>query len=212
MALQSIVNQNDAQSYAGKQFPSKSDFDFDDRSLAAIRKVPGDDMRRKGAIPTQYIFDRAVCRRTMSAGGSRAPSHGKSGGDTRIFTSAYTAAEELVSSISGQYPNELDTIALANDIAYYAEGVDVYYSYTWKWGDGRGDLIERIYSAAEIEARAVNDAERSVPYSPPISMSYVVRSCEGILGRLKSHLDENEPFTIFGLSCTAPRCGKGSVL
>jgi hypothetical protein len=169
-------------------------------------------MRRKGAVPAQCIFDRAVCRRKKSAGGPWALSHGESGGDDRIFSSAYTAAEELAPSISGQHPNELDTIALANDIAYHAEGVGVCYGYTWKWGDGRGDISERIYSAADTEARAaVNDAERSVPYSPPISMSHVIRSCEGIFGRLKSHLDENEPFTIFGLRCAAPGCGGGSI-
>ncbi len=200
------------QTYAGKQFPSKFDFGFNDRSLAAIRKVPGDDMRRKGAMPVQCIFDRAVCQRKKSAGGPWALSHGESGGDNRIFSSAYTAAEELAPSISGQHPNELDTIALANDIAYNAEGVDVFYSYTWKWGDGRGDIFDHIYSAADTEARAaVNNVERSVPYSPPISMSHVIRSCEGIFGRLKSHLDENEPFTIFGLRCAAPGCGRGSV-
>lgn len=199
-----ILNCNpNKQTYAGKQFPSKPDFDFDAKSLAAIMNVPGNEMRRKGAKPTQYIFDRAISRRKKSE--SRA--------DAKIFSSALEAAEELALNIpSAQCPSELDVISLASDIAYYADGVDMFYGHTWEWNDGRGDLIERIYSAAETEAHVVNGAESSVHYSLPRKMSHAIQSCEGIFGRLKSHLDENEPFTIFGLRCSAPGCGRGSVL
>jgi hypothetical protein len=199
-----ILNCNpNKQTYAGKQFPSKPDFDFDAKSLAAIINVPGNEMRRKGAKPTQYIFDRAISRRKKSE--SRA--------DAKIFSSALEAAEELALNIpSAQCPSELDVISLASDIAYYADGVDMFYGHTWEWNDGRGDLIERIYSAAETEAHVVNGAESSVHYSLPRKMSHAIQSCEGIFGRLKSHLDENEPFTIFGLRCSAPGCGRGSVL
>lgn len=63
---------------------------------------------------------------------------------------------------------------MANNITYYADGLDVYQGFIWKWEDGQGDLIERVYSAAEtedqlmvIEDPAKDTTDRSEPYSPP---------------------------------------------
>ena len=106
------------------------------------------------------------------------PSSDEPGSDVRrikTFSSALIAAEELAwTSVTAEHQNEtsLDTIAMANNIAYYADGLDVYYGYMWKWEDGGGDLIERIYSAAETEdetlsQKANDETERSEPYSPP---------------------------------------------
>ncbi len=97
------------------------------------------------------------------------------GPDAETYPSAFIAAEELASEQpSGVY----DTIAMANNISFYADGfvssLDVYYGFIWKWENGQ-DLIEQIYSAAaETEEQrspleeVVDDlAERSGPCSPP---------------------------------------------
>ena len=99
-----------------------------------------------------------------------------------------SAAED----IAAQQPAEpIDTIALANNIAYYADGRDVYYGFFWKWADGQGDSIERACSAAEtgngksLEEEtfpegggmtADESTERSEPCSPPRTVSAVART------------------------------------
>ncbi len=220
--------------YAGKQYPSRSDFDFDDRSLAALwNVVVGDDIcSRKGAKPTRDIFDRAITRSKKGVVG------GGSGGDVDVYSSALAAAEDLALRSIGKATQEgpssevTDVFALAGDIAYYAEGVDVFRGHIWRWHDGGGDAIERIYSAAETEAAAAatqqqrqqkqrrvivvaNDSEEcTIPRAS--KMSNLIRTCrEGMIGRVlrPRGLDDEdcEPFTIFGLRCATPLCGGGAV-
>ena len=144
--------------YAGKKYPSRSDFDFDDGSLAIIWNVASRDIHihgRKGARPTRDIFDRAVARSRKGVVGDI---------DVDVFSSAMAAAEDLASksigqaaALKGPTTSEvvIDIYALAGDVAYYAEGVDVFRGFRWQWHDGGGDTIERIlYSAAETEAAA----------------------------------------------------------
>lgn len=124
-----------------------------------------DERHAKGAIPKQYIFDRPVAR--------------YSGGSKKVFTTALMAAEALILEMTVQHPGEpLDAFDVANNIGYYSDGLDMYLGCSWKWSDGEGDLIERIYSAdptvdpmmvagAAAAALANDAAERSEPYSPP---------------------------------------------
>jgi hypothetical protein len=221
-----------AKTYAGKERPSRSDFDFDDGSLAAIWNVVSrDDIYSwKGAKPTREIFDRAISRSKKGVVGKG------SGGecDVDVFSSALAAAEDLASRSIGQAAQKsptnevIDIFALAGDVAYYAEGVDVFRGHIWRWHDGGGDSIERIYSAAETEAATqqqqqqqqqrvvvvvANDSEvRTIPRAS--KMSHLIRTCrEGMIGRVlrpRGHDDEDyEPFTIFGLRCATPLCGGG---
>mmetsp|Transcript_15672 Transcript_15672/g.35149 ORF Transcript_15672/g.35149 Transcript_15672/m.35149 type:complete len:108 (+) Transcript_15672:1775-2098(+) len=44
-----------------------------------------------------------------------------------------------------------DVFDMANNIAYYAEGSDVYAGYIWKWADGNGDTIDRVYTGEESD-------------------------------------------------------------
>lgn len=88
-----------------------------------------------------------------------------------VCTIALAAVEDLVLN---HLHTELDSIDMANNITYYADGLDVYQGFIWKWEDGQGDLIERVYSAAEtedqlmvIEDPAKDTTDRSEPYSPP---------------------------------------------
>jgi len=106
------------------------------------------DIERKGEKPEEHIFTRSIVRKE------------KEGGESKVYSNVLAAAEELALSITSKQQDDenspisqepLDIIAVANNITYYADGLDVYYGYTFKWGDGRGDLIERIYSAAETE-------------------------------------------------------------
>ncbi|KAL7541515.1 hypothetical protein ACHAXR_012564 [Thalassiosira sp. AJA248-18] len=218
--------------YPGKSFPSKTDFDMDDKLLAALKSVSGGAVQtNEGVKPKEYIFDRAIARHMKEGPGSNVFSSGEeaAGTGSKVFySSALIAAEELAAQQQPSAAAEpINTIDVANNIAYYADGLDVYYGFVWKWEDGNGDLIERIYSAAETEDQlqleenekeeAANDLKRrSGPYSPPR---------KGFLGRLKIptvtvddlgrlHFatvaaDDNEPFSIFGLRCGAPVCGKG---
>lgn len=182
-------------------------------------------------MPTRDLFDRAISRSKKVVVGmtTRVSLHGgggeEGGGeDDTLYSSALAAAEDLVLRIgSGRrtYDDELDIYALAGDVAYYADGADVFLGHTWRWDDGRGDLIERMYSAAETEARVVvsNDAgcgplpvSSSFPPSPEGMLSRLIRKCrEGmidVLGSATRH-DEDGPFTIFGLRCAVPSCGGG---
>lgn len=160
--------------YAGKKFPSRSDFDFDSKLLSAIDKISDDDhIRPKGAIPTQYIFDRAITRHHMS------------GSAYKLFPSALLAAEELLAGNPSKHksnnPIAMDSIALANTITYYADEGEIFYDYIWKWEDDRGSLPVEVFSTAERlgaspppgEVVANDTMERSEPYSPPTK----VRSC-----------------------------------
>mmetsp|Transcript_41622 Transcript_41622/g.88689 ORF Transcript_41622/g.88689 Transcript_41622/m.88689 type:complete len:1018 (+) Transcript_41622:150-3203(+) len=189
--------------YPGKNLPSKSDFDMDEKLLAAIKVVSGEEMRIEGAKPKEYIFDRAISRNEKDGPGSKTFSSGE-GAPSKTFASPLIAAEELVVE---QPTLPIDTIAVANNIAYYADGLDIYYGYIWKWEDGRGDSIERVYSAAATEDQMLTPEEmtdstgRSEPYSPPR---------KGFLGRIKLPApakDDNEPFSIFGFRCGAHMCG-----
>jgi hypothetical protein len=74
-------------------------------------------MRAKGAIPTQYIFDRAVSRYETSGGGGY-----------KLFPNALMAAEDLAIDASKRKPKTpIDSIALANTIIYYADEGDMFY-------------------------------------------------------------------------------------
>jgi len=187
--------------YPGKTFPSKSDFDMDDKLLAAIKIVSGEELQTQGAKPKEYIFGRAVSQNEKEGIGSKVFSSVGGATGSKSFSSALIAAEDLAAQ---QPAGPIDDIAIANNIAYYADGLDIYYGFVWKWEDGQGDLIERIYSAAETENEDLNEStERSEPYSPPRM---------GLLGRLKiptPRADDNEPFSIFGFRCGAQMCGRG---
>ena len=135
--------------------------------LSMIKTQDGEE---KGAKPQEHIFNRSIAR------------HEKDGGNSKVYSNVLAAAEDLAISIAlstqEQYPQEpLDTVAVANNITYYADGEDLYYNYSWTWGDGHGDTIERIYSAAETEDQMLlqpepqevaNDTkDQSEPYTPP---------------------------------------------
>lgn len=198
--------------YPEKPFPCQSDFDLNDQLVSAIQSVSVKEWHnKKGDKPKEYIFDRSIARHEKKDGpGSKVFSFGQEAmtPSMKSFPSALEAAEEFaLQQPMGGDPT--DDIAMANNIAYYADGLDVYCGFVWKWEDGNGDTIERIYSAEEtvdqmIAEEVVNDStERSEPYSPPR---------KGLLGRLKLPtvpMDDNEPFSIFGLRCGAPMCGKG---
>ena len=122
-------------------------------------------MRAKGAIPTQYIFDRAVSRYEKTGSGNY-----------KLFPNALMAAEDLAINASKQKrKTPIDSIALANTITYYADEGDIFYGYIWKWEDGRSNLPVDIFSSAEkndirtsLPVVVANDTmERSEPYSPP---------------------------------------------
>lgn len=132
-----------------------------------IKTQDGDE---KGTKPQEHIFNRSIAR------------HEKDGCNSKVYSNVLAAAEDLAISIAlstqEQYPQEpLDTVAVANNITYYADGEDLYYNYSWTWGDGHGDTIERIYSAAETENQMLlqpeqgeaNDAkdQSDQPYTPP---------------------------------------------
>ena len=172
----------------GEPFPNESDFDFDDKLLAALKTIKGEEWRKKGNKPKKNIFDRPIARQHANAD-AKAFSSGVAGPhpallswlpcegpDAETYPSALIAAEEL----AAEQPEGTvhDTIAMANDIAFYADGfvssLDVYYGFIWKWETGE-DLFEQIYTAAaETEEQrsppeevADDVAERSRPYSPP---------------------------------------------
>ena len=159
---------------------------MDEKMLVAIRGIPEEELCVNGAKPREYIFNRAVARNEKEGGvGSKIFSSVEGrpvGGGPNIFSSTYLAAEELVwANVTAQNQNGYaqDTIAVANNIAYYADGLDVYYGYTWKWEDGWGDTIERIYSAAAtVDEMLVpedddenDETQHSEPYSPPRKVS-----------------------------------------
>lgn len=134
------------QAYSGKIYPAKSDYELDSKVFSVINMLH--DIERKGEKPEEHIFTRSIVRKE------------KDGGNSKVYSNVLAAAEELALSITSKQQDDksspisqepLDIIAVANNITYYADGLDVYYGYTFKWGDGRGDLIERIYSAAETE-------------------------------------------------------------
>ena len=155
---------------AGKTFPSKSDFDLDEKVLKVLSMIKTQqDGEENGAKPQEHIFNRSIAR------------HEKDGGNSKVYSNVLAAAEDLAISIAlstqEQYPQQpLDTVAVANNITYYADGEDLYYNYSWTWGDGHGDTIERIYSAAETEDQMLQPEPRGVandtkdqsePYTPP---------------------------------------------
>ena len=181
---------------------------MDDKLLAAIEIVSGEELQTQGAKPKEYIFGRAVSQNEKEGIGSKVFSSVGGATGSKSFSSrkwmhrsigfqfyfavlaqfglicifcllpphylstALIAAEDLAAQ---QPAGPIDAIAIANNIAYYADGLDIYYGFVWKWEDGQGDLIERIYSAAETENEmlAPEDAERSEPYSPPRMVSVV---------------------------------------
>jgi len=192
--------------YPVKNLPSKPEFDMDDNLLSAIKIVSGGEMRTEGATPKEYIFERPISRSQKEGMGSKVFYNGEGTSGSNVFSSPLDAAEKIAAEQPG---GAIDTVAIANNIAYYADELDVYYGYVWKWEDGKGDLIERIYTAAATEDQLLapeerdDPTERSEPYSPPR---------KGLLGRIKlptAGVDDNEPFSIFGFKCGAP-CGNRS--
>mmetsp|Transcript_2329 Transcript_2329/g.5088 ORF Transcript_2329/g.5088 Transcript_2329/m.5088 type:complete len:1009 (-) Transcript_2329:214-3240(-) len=189
--------------YPGKNLPSESDFDMDGNLISAIKFVSVEDMRTVCASPKEYIFERPISRSQKEGMGSKVFCSDEGTSGSNQFSSPLDAAENIAAEQPGV---AIDTVAIANNIAYYADGLDVYYGYVWKWEDGKGDLIERIYTAAATEDQMLapgerdDPTERSEPYSPPR---------KGLLGRIKlptAGVDDNEPFSIFGFKCGAP-CG-----
>jgi len=190
--------------YPGNACPTNFPFDMDEKLGAAIESVSGDSLQPEGARPKEYIFGRAISRKEKEVGvGSKVFSNAKGVAGVTTFPNALSAAEDLVAQ---QPTGPVDTVAIANHIAYYADGLDVYHGFFWKWGDGNGDSIERIYSAAETEndmlskesVTVTETTERSEPYSPPRT---------GLLARLKipsTLIDDSEPISIFGFVCGSP--------
>ncbi|KAL9180826.1 hypothetical protein ACHAXT_011279 [Thalassiosira profunda] len=180
----------------GNSFPTKADMDLDKKLLAALKKVPLDEPPKRGALPKEYVFDRAVAGREKNGSAAKlfaTPS-------TRVFSSALIAAEALAAE---QPAGPVDIVATANNVGYYADGLDVYHGFVWRWADGQGDFIERIYSAAETEDQMPvpeGGAGRSEPR-------------KGLLERLRIPIrgNDDEPFSILGLKCGVAACGRGSL-
>lgn len=181
--------------YKKKTSPSKTDFDLDEKLLAILKTIANEE-EMKGEMPKEYIFNRAVTRNAKEGTGVAGAvfSSGKFYLSLRkisqvsiLFGSyvpgyvfyhvccciALVASEKLIMNDQSSSTTEpIDAVSIANNIGYYADGLDVYQGFTWRWEDGKGDLIERVYSAAEtedqlmVEAKEGDSMERSEPYSP----------------------------------------------
>ena len=118
---------------------------------------------------------------------------------------AYAAAEETMWSQTGHF----DVFDMANNIAYYAEGSDVYAGYIWKWADGNGDTIDRVYSGEE--SYDLEDVKRLASSSAvPSRIQAMLDKVKAMRADLVKEKDgkEDEPTSIFGFVCGANMCGQ----
>ena len=60
-----------------------------------------------------------------------------------------------------------DVFDMANNIAQVFKGPDVYAGYIWKWADGNGDTIDRVYSGEESEDQETPRGSRAARPSRP---------------------------------------------
>ena len=102
-----------------------------------------------------------------------------------------------------------DVFDMANNIAYYAEGSDVYAGYIWKWADGNGDTIDRSYSREESDDLEEVKRLASSSAVPSRIQAMLDKVKEMSALRVKEKGDgEDEPTSIFGFVCGANMCGQ----
>ncbi|KAL3782778.1 hypothetical protein HJC23_003099 [Cyclotella cryptica] len=179
-----------------KQYPCMCDFDIDEERLAAT-KTTSVEQRMEGVPPAANTLLRAIIRYQTNASSICV--------DPTKFPNALAAVKELsFGSKTVKHSGTIDEIAIANNIAKCADGlIAKAYGYAWRWEDEEAVLKAHPLIDENIQSSLnyVSEKERSVPYSP---------RRKGIFGRLRfsGEDEEDEPFSVLGLRCGVPMCGR----
>lgn len=167
---------------------SVSDLELDDTLLQAALSIdnPGNSV---GVEPLDDIFGRPVTRKRLSNSnvGGKMPTPWDSNSAETSFNSALEAVQEL--SFGSKYCDNtgvfIDEIAIANNIARYANGDGVEsYGFEWTWEDGGNGVNEN-----DVRKR-LNDFR-----------SGRIDSFKGLLKNVRDRDRKLEPITIFGINC-----------
>jgi len=184
--------------YDGSQ---KEDYNLDE-DLSQLAMNIHVERRICGAEPLQVIFNRPILRRrapkkneelswNLAEESNLSNGNGPQKGSRQIqvYPNALLAVQDLsFGSTKVRHMDAIDDVLIANNIANSADGEKTEsYNFMWNWQD-----------AAEEMARMQQLKGKSGG------------GLKGLLGKMKSQrLDDNEPFSIFGLKCGVP-CASGN--
>jgi len=196
--------------YLGKRYPSRMDFDFTDELLAAADSLLIE-KQTEGVRPKPILFGRRQIARYERYGSNK----------PKVYANPIIAAEDISFSNMSCSNSTIDEIAIANDIASSAEGLPggESHGYIWKWEDGGRVAIDDVQSEVQEEERntsheffaGADKKSRVEGSNDSSSTSPKHRGLLGKLGNFVSVLDD-EPISIFGFRCTAPKCGRNTVV
>jgi len=102
-----------------------------------------------------------------------------------------------------------DVFHMANKIAQYFKGSDVYAGYIWKWADGNGDTIDRLYSGEESDD--LEDVKRLASSSAvPTRIQAMLDKVKEMTAHQAKEKDggEDEPTSMFGFVHGANMCAR----
>jgi len=193
--------------YLGKRYPSRMDFDFDDELLAAADSLLIE-KQTEGAKPKPILFGRRQIARYERYGSNK----------PTVFSNPIIAAEDIALKTVSHSEGTVDDIAIANDIASAAEGLlpgGESHSFIWEWEDCVRVSIDEVQSQGERstsrQSFASVDKKSTSGSKDGSSTAPKQRGLLGKLGNLVSVRDD-EPVSIFGFRCAAPKCGRNTAL
>ena len=197
--------------YLGKRYPSRMDFDFTDELLAAADSLLIE-KQTEGVRPKPILFGRRQIARYERYGSNK----------PKVYANPIIAAEDISFSNMSHSNSTIDEIAIANDIASSAEGLPggESHGYIWKWEDGGRVAIDDVQSEVQEEERNTSHeffagtGKQSRVEGSNDSSSSTAPKHRGLLGKLGNFVSvlDDEPISIFGFRCTAPKCGRNTVV
>ena len=196
--------------YVGKRFPSRMDFDFDHNLLAAADSLLIE-KETEGVRPKPILFGRRQIARYERYGSNK----------PKVYANPMIAAEDIANRPLHTARWTIDDIAIANDISSCAEGMEPSgeaHGFIWKWYDGSKVSIEEDAQSEEVtNERDVYelyiDGDKKV-MGEGNGCSLGEPKHRGLLGKLGNLVTtyDDEPISIFGFKCAAPRCGRNTVI
>lgn len=198
--------------YLVKRYPSKMDFDFDDELLAAADTLLIE-KQTDGVKPKPILFGRRQIARYERYGRD----------EPTMFANPIIAAEDIALKTMGHPNGTVDDIAIANDIASAAEGLlpgGESHGFLWAWQDCVRVAIDEVQSQEERSTSRHSLASRSTDKKSTTDSkdengsSTSSQKRRGLLGKLGNMVSaqDDEPVSIFGFRCAAPKCGRNTAI
>lgn len=212
--------------YLGKRYPSRMDFNFDDELLVAAESLQIE-KQTEGVRPKPILFVQRQIARYERYGSSK----------PKLYANPMIAAEDIVLNAMSHSKAAVDSIAIANDITSCAEGLlpgGEAHGFIWEWYDGVTVVVDDVQSqisrqqsqtsrrrkhSLELTASTSRDLSATSSEKKPTMESKDSSSSTspkqiGILGKLGNMVSvhDDEPISIFGFRCAAPRCGRNTTV